>query len=219
MFFKLYPLSNDANEIVKAVLARFNQVNDYMVDIEIKVDIEFLKVPDSKAKLFFKQPNKITLKSEGFALLPKDGLDFSPSSIIKGNYTAIFERIESLNGVQTSVIKIVPFNENTNIILSTLWIDNKNSLIRKIESTTKTQGTYTLELFYNDQFKYPLPQQMIFSFNIDKLNLPQTFTNANPKQSKKKFGKGPIVGKVYVNYSNYKVNINLSDKVFEDDNR
>lgn len=209
--------SNDPNDIVQSVISKFNQVRDYEADIEIKVDVEFLKVPDAKAKLYFKQPDKVKLKSEGFALLPKDGIDFSPSSIIKGNYTAIFERIENLNEVETSVIKIVPINESTNIILSTVWIDNKNKIIRKVESTTKTQGTYTIELFYDDSFKYPLPKQMIFSFNVDKMNLPQTFTNTTPKSSKRRFKDGPVIGKVFVNYKNYQVNKNLSDKIFEEE--
>lgn len=217
MFISIKAQSNDPNEIVQSVISKFNQVRDYEADIEIKVDVEFLKVPDAKAKLYFKQPDKVKLKSEGFALLPKDGIDFSPSSIIKGNYTAIFERIENLNGVETSVIKIVPINESTNIILSTVWIDNKNKIIRKVESTTKTQGTYTIELFYDDNFRYPLPKQMIFSFNVDKMNLPQTFTNTTPKSSKKRFKDGPVIGKVFVNYKNYQVNKNLSDKIFEEE--
>ncbi len=217
LFANIQAQTNDPNEIVKSVITKFSQVNDYEVDIDIKVDVEFLRVPESRAKLFFKQPDKVKLKSEGFALLPKDGIDFSPSSIIKGNYTAIFERKENLNGVQTSVVKIVPINENTNIILSTIWVDDKNSIIRKVESTTKTQGTYTLELFYDNDFKYPLPKQMIFSFNLDKMNLPQTFTNTTPKSSRRRFKDGPVIGKVYVNYSNYKVNKNLSDKIFEED--
>jgi hypothetical protein len=217
LFVNLNAQSNDPNEIVRSVISKFSVVKDYEVDINIIVDVEFLKVPESKAKLYFKQPDKVRLKSEGFALLPKDGIDFSPSSILKGNYTAIFERKENLNGFQTSVVKIVPINENTNIILSTIWIDDKNNIIRKVESTTKTQGTFTLELFYDDNFKYPLPKQMIFSFNLDKMNLPQTFTNTTPKSSKKRFKDGPVIGKVYVNYSNYLVNRNLSDKIFESD--
>ncbi len=218
LFINLNAQSNDPNEIVESVITNFNQVRDYEADIEIKVDVEFLKVPDSKAKLYFKQPDKVKLKSEGFALLPKDGIDFSPSSIIKGNYTAIFERRENLNGNQTSVVKIVPINENTNIILSTIWVDDKHKVIRKIESTTKTQGTFTIELFYDSEFKYPLPKQMIFSFNLDKMNLPQTFTNTTPKSSKKRFKDGPVIGKVLVNYTNYQVNRTLSDKIFENDN-
>ncbi len=217
LFVNLNAQSIDPNEIVRSVITKFSNVKDYEVDINIKVDVEFLRVPESKAKLYFKQPDKVKLKSEGFALLPKDGINFSPSSILKGNYTAIFERKENLNGFQTSVVKIVPINENTNIILSTIWIDDKNNIIRKVESTTKTQGTFTLELFYDDEFKYPLPKQMIFSFNLDKMNLPQTFTNTTPKSSKKRFKDGPVIGKVYVNYSNYLVNKNLSDKIFEDD--
>jgi hypothetical protein len=157
------------------------------------------------------------LKSEGFALLPKDGLDFSPASLSKKNYTAIYEQDVLLNGIKTSVVKIIPLGEQSDIILSTLWIDPVNKLIRKVESTTKTNGTFTIELFYDEQIKYPLPSTMIFSFNIDKLNLPRAFSNdGNSSQKRKRMPDAPTKGKVIVKYSNYKVYSGISDSVFDE---
>jgi outer membrane lipoprotein-sorting protein len=79
----------DPDKILEDVKKAFNTVKDYVVDIEIKVDVNFLKVPNSKAKIYYKQPDKIHLESESFALLPKEGLDFSPFGLLKEKYTAI----------------------------------------------------------------------------------------------------------------------------------
>lgn len=214
---EIFPQQKVADELINAVINNYNRVKDYEVDIEIKVDVDFLKVPDSKAKIYFKQPDKIRLKSEGFALLPKEGLDFSPASLTKKDYTAIYEQDVMLNERKTSIIKIIPVGEQSNIILSTLWIDPIDKVIRKVESTTKTNGTFTIELHYNDSLKYPLPEKMVFSFNIDKLNFPIAFSNGgNPPSKRKRLPDAPTKGNVIVKYSNYKVNIGIPDSVFED---
>ncbi len=68
---EILPQQKNADELINSVISNFNRVQDYEVDIEIKVDVDFLKVPDSKAKIFFKQPDKIKLKSEKeIALIP-----------------------------------------------------------------------------------------------------------------------------------------------------
>lgn len=206
-----------ADELINSVITNFNRVKDYEVDIDIKVDVEFLKVPESKAKIYFKQPDKIRLKSDGFALLPKEGLDFSPAALTKKDYTAIYEQDVILNGIKTSVVKVIPVGEQSNIILSTLWIDPIKKVIRKVESTTKTNGTFTIELFYNEEIKYPLPEKMVFSFNIDKLNLPKAFSNdGNPPKKRKRVPDAPTKGNVIVVYSNYRVNVGIPDSVFDE---
>ncbi|HMN47891.1 MAG TPA: hypothetical protein PKD67_02025 [Ignavibacteriaceae bacterium] len=210
--------SKNPNEIINEVISNFSKVKDYQVDVNIKVDIEFLKVPDSKAKIYFKQPDKIHLESEGFALLPKDGLDFSPSSLVKKNYTAIYEQDVMLDGINTSIVKVIPIGDQGNVILSTLWIDQSKRIIRKVESTTKTNGTFSINFFYDDNLKYPLPSKIIFSFNIDQMNIPNAFGDEpNADQPKKKKGRfnSTTKGQVIVTYSNYKVNKGIPDSIFD----
>ncbi len=161
MLLEVFPQQKLADELINSVITNYNRVKDYEVDVEIKVDVDFLKVPDAKAKIYFKQPDKIRLKSEGFALLPKEGLDFSPAALVKKDYTAIYEQDVILNGKKVSMVKVIPIGEQSNIILSTLWIDPVDKVIRKVESTTKTNGTFTIELSYNESIKYPLPEKMV----------------------------------------------------------
>ncbi|MDY0083799.1 MAG: hypothetical protein RBR74_11510, partial [Ignavibacteriaceae bacterium] len=159
-------------EILKHVVDNFNKVKDYTADINIKVDVEFIKVPEAKAKIFFKQPDKVHLQSDGFAMLPKNGLEFSPSSLLNTEHTAIYENDVLLNGVKTSIVKIIPLGNQGDVILSTLWIDQAKQLIRKVESTTKTNGVFIIDFSYSDDFKYPLPEEKEFTYNTDKMNIP-----------------------------------------------
>ncbi len=214
--------SKDPDAIINSVITNFNIVKDYQVDVNIKIDVEFLKVPETKAKIYFKQPDKTHLEAEGFAMLPKNGMEFSPSSLLKKDYTAIYEQDVDLNGVQTSIVKVIPTGDKGDVILSTLWVDQKKQLIRKVESTTKTNGTFTIDFSYDDKIKYPLPTKIIFSFNLDKMNIPATIsgeTNTENTNKKDKHSDSRTKGKVIVNYSNYQVNKGIPDSIFEEKNK
>ena len=211
----VFPQSKDPDVILKRVKEEFNKVKDYQVDVNIKVDVDFIKVPETNAKIYFKQPDKIHFDSEGFAMLPKDGMDFSPMSFLKNDYTALYQKEDNIDGHQVSIIKVIPASEKGDIVLSTLWIDQRENIIRKVESTTKSNGTFTIELKYGEGKRdYYLPQSMTFGFNMEKMNLPKAFNGESETNSKKTFGK-TTTGKVYINYSKYLVNQGIPDKIFE----
>jgi len=205
-------------DILEKVKNNFSRVNDYEVRVNIKVDVNFLKVPETRAKIFYKKPDKIQLKSEGFALLPKEGLDFSPYSFLEGDYTAIFDKENVIGGNPCYLIKIIPLGDKGDLILSTLWIDKNKYVIRKIESTTKSNGTFTIDLKYDNDFKYPLPSSMVFTFNVQKMQMPKEITGdmtdeTNEEKDKQNKSR-TTTGKVYINYSDYKVNSGLPDSLF-----
>lgn len=211
--------SKNPDAILADVIKNFDRVKDYVVDVSVKVDVEFLKVPDTKAKIYFKRPDKVHLESDGFALLPKEGIDFSPKALLKKKYTALYEKDVDLDGVNTSVVKIIPIGDEGNVILSTLWIDQKKNIIRKVESTTKTNGTFTINLYYDDNLNYPLPLKIVFSFNTEQMNLPKALNNdTESDQTKKKNRRltSNTVGRVIVTYSNYRVNKGIPDSVFNE---
>jgi outer membrane lipoprotein-sorting protein len=210
-----FPQGMDPDIILKKVIATFDKVRDYQVDVQVKVDVEFIKVPDTKAKIFFKQPDKITFESQGFAMLPKEGINFSPLSFLKKDYTAFYQKEDYIDAHPVSVIKVIPSSNQGDIMLTTLWVDQSAGIIRKVESTTKTNGTFTIDLKYEEIDKdYCLPSSMVFGFNIDKMNLPKAFSDQVESESRKNIGKSTY-GKVYITYSNYRINKGISDKIFE----
>lgn len=217
----VFTQSKDPDKILENVVDNFSKVQDYSVDVNIKIDVEFIKVPETKAKIFFKQPDKIHLESDGFAMLPKNGMEFSPTALITKEHTAIYEKDVILNGVNTSLIKVIPLGDQGDVILSTLWVDQVMNVIRKVESTTKTNGTFTIDFSYAKDLKYPLPSEIIFSFNVDKMNIPATISGETaPENPKKKKGRsdGVTKGKVIVKYNNYEVNKGIADSIFEKKN-
>lgn len=210
--------TNNPDVLLKKVLDSFNNVQDYQVAVKIKVDVEFLKVPDTEARIYFKQPDKIHFESETFALLPREGFDFSPAALLRKKYKAFYEREDTIDNFKTSVVKVIPLGETDDIILSTIWIDQSKNVVRRVETTTKTNGTFAIELKYKQpDMIYPLPSEMIFSFNIDRMNIPPGFSGELTPDTRRKMRemKPQTTGKVYVSYINYQVNTGIPDEFFE----
>jgi outer membrane lipoprotein-sorting protein len=218
IFFAASGQGQNPDEVLNKVKENFARINDYSVNISVKVDVSFLKVPQTNATIYFKKPDKIKLYSKDFALLPKEGLDFSPMSLLKKKYTAIFDKDTLLNNRKVSVIKVIPLNDESNVVLTTLWIDQEKNVILRAESATKINGTFLMEFNYdNSPDDFPLPSSMIFSFNSSGISVPQfpgddSQENSNGNENKEE--RKPETGKVYVNYYNYKVNKGLPDSIF-----
>jgi hypothetical protein len=207
--------------ILEKVKKEFEKIDDYQVDVKIKVDVDFLKMPDREATIFYKKPDKFHIDSENFALLPKSGLNFSPLGFLNYKYTSFYVREDTVKGSLTSVIKVIPLEGDADVILSTLWIDIKRNIILKVESSRKPQGNFNINLDYLiTKQGFWLPSSMIFSFTIDRGLFPgkskldqETGSDKSNKDSKE-----TETGEVCITYSNYKINIGLPDKLFEDKN-
>ena len=212
--------TKDPDKILKNVEDEFNKIKDYEVDVHIKVDISFLKMPETNAKVYFKQPDKIHITSDKFAMLPKEGLNFSPLGFLNDKFTALYEREDTINGIPVSVIKVIPIGNDNDIILTTFWIDQKRNLIMKIESSRKPMGTFQLDFTYEKyDKKYFMPSSMTFTFTIDRTHFPkgmdgqlESGEEGNSYKSKSQ------TGKVFLTYKNYKINQNLPDSLFEEKN-
>ena len=120
IFNSLNAQTKDPEQILDNVKKEFNSVKDYEVNVNIKVDVDFLKVPETNAKIYFKQPDKIHFESDRFALLPKEGLDISPVGLLKDKYSAFYLKEDTVDGIKTAVIKVIPLDEHSEIILTTL---------------------------------------------------------------------------------------------------
>ncbi len=201
------------------VKAKLDQVNDYEADGNMKTDVSFIKAPIGKVKIYFKKPNKFRLKKEGgISLLPKGGVSVNMSSIIATNdFVALSAGDQVVNSAVCKVVKLLPINESSEIVLTTLYIDEANLLVRKAITTTKENGTYEMEMSYGSFAKFGLPEKVIFSFNTKDYKLPKgitlefddnekALTEAQKLKNKK--------GRVEITYTNYIVNKGVADAVF-----
>jgi outer membrane lipoprotein-sorting protein len=217
-------LTTQAQVEINALLAKaktkLELVNDYEATGKLKTNVLFLKVPVAKVKIYFKKPNRLKLKSEsGISFIPKGAVSLNLNNLTGTNkFTVIDAGTDKINGTVVRVAKLLPQDDNSEVVLSTIYIDEATSLIKKAKTTTKDNGTYELEMTYGTYASYGLPDKIIFSFNAKDYKLPKgvTFdfddgTSAPTKPTDALKGKK---GKAEITFSNYIINKGVDDAVF-----
>ena len=207
----------DADRILKTVLAKQDRINDYQVNIEIELDVDFINIPVKHAVMYYKHPQKIKFKSDEFIMLPQKGLNFSLRKILKRDFTAIFTGYEYINQRRHYTIKVIPTKKHSDIVLSTIWLDTELFVISKVENNTRSDGSYTIDFTYGAQSDV-LPSEMKITFEMGYFNVPLKFIGKPIEIDEKKLKKGKKkTGVVYLRFSNYKINTGLEDDFFEDE--
>jgi outer membrane lipoprotein-sorting protein len=219
VFFITSSHAQTAEEVIEQVKTKIARVNDYEATGKMKTNVAFIKAPLAKVKVYFKKPNKLRVKNEsGISFIPKGSVNINLGNIFatSGNYDIIDVGKESTTGLR--IIKLLPQDENADIVLSTLYIDEKQLLVKKAKTTTKENGTYELEMTYGKYAEYGLADKVIFSFNTKDYKLPKGVTFDYDDGSKKQPNAGKIKdkkGTVEISYSGYSINKGVPDAVFQ----
>ena len=209
--------AQDANALLQKVKARIDRVNDYEASGSMKTNVSFLKVPEAQVKIYFKKPNKLKIKNEkGISFVPKGTVSINMNNIVGGNqYTVIDAGYEQIGAVKTKVLKLLPTDDNADVVLSTLYIDETNLMILKAKTTTRENGSYQLDMTFGKYTAYGLPDKIIFTFNTKDYKLPKgvtfDFDDGNSKKAteKNKNGKAEIV------FDSYTINKGIADANFK----
>lgn len=206
-----------ALDLVKKVKAKLDKVNDYTATGKMKTDVVFIKAPISNIKAYYKKPNKFQVKRDGgISLLPKGGVSINISSLLlTEDYTAIDAGNGTIDNTPVRIIKLLPLNENSDVVLTTMYIDEKALLIRKASTTTKDNGTYDMQMNFGKYAEWGLPDKVIFSFNTKDYKLPKGVTLEYDDGSKKQELPKNKKGRVEIIYSSYVINKGVSEAMLK----
>ena len=222
IFLLLFSIKATAQQDINALLAKakatIESVNDYKATGRMKTNVALLKVPVATVSVYFKKPNKLKVKSEkGISFIPKGAVSINLTNLTGTNkFTVIDAGTDKINGQIVRVAKLLPQDDNSDVVLSTVYIDEATNLIKKAKTTTKDNGTYELEMTYGKYASYGLPDKIIFSFNAKDYKLPKGITfdfddGAAPTPTDKLKGKK---GRAEITFSNYIVNKGVDEAVF-----
>jgi outer membrane lipoprotein-sorting protein len=210
----------DINTLLNKAKAKIESVNDYEADGVMKTNVAFLKVPIARVKVYFKKPNKLKVKSEkGISFIPKGAVSINLNNLTGSNtFTVIDAGTEKINGQMLRVAKLLPTDDNSDVVLSTVYIDEATTLIKKAKTTTRDNGTYELEMTYSTYAANGLPDKIIFSFNAKDYKLPKGVTfDFDDGTAPPPTPKDPLKGKkgrAEITFKNYVINKGVSDAVF-----
>jgi len=209
--------AQEAALLVQQVRAKLDKVNDYEAAGTMKTDVSFLKVPAAAVKVYFRKPDKLKIKNEtGVSLVPKGSVSISLNNLLAGKYQVIDGGADNVSGVAVKIVKLLPLDDNGEVVLSTLYIDVARQLIVKAKTTTRQNGTNELEMTYGKYTAWALPDKLVFTFNAQEYKLPKGVTfDYDDGSAKKKPVTGNQRGKIEISYSSYTINKGVADAVFK----
>lgn len=200
----------DAAAIIAKVFEGSSKVSSFEADVRIDVDVDFIRIPVKNGRVFFKAPDKFRFRATGFVLVPKKGLNFSVIEMLNAQHTAIYAGEDENH----FLLKIVPMTDDADFVIAGVWVEKTTNRLSKMDVTTKGQGNYLMEFTYGN-IGYDLPVTTKVSFDIEQVDIPMKFLG-NLKVDQKKVG-DRSKGSVSLHYSNFEINGEIPDVVFEDE--
>ena len=219
--------SIDVERIIDKTQKKFQLVNDFKVKIKIELNIPAFRMPKKKYTAYFKQPNNFKIKSKGFGVLPKTGLFTSPEE----NFNKLDGKLLIQSKIENSVIisgeliadslKLEFPNEYTKLTFKPtveVLVDTLNWVIKNV--TTKIDTLKLIEINnefneINNEYFLPSYTEVVYYVKDAKLAnwLNKDINSIIGKEEK--INSDMIKGVININYSDYKINIGLSDDIFK----
>ena len=189
LFIVLHATAQDVNTLIKKVKNKLDNINKYEATGTMKTSIAYLKIPIAKVKIQYKKPNDLTIKSSnGVTFVPKGVDAISLQKIFSNEFTAIDGGTEKIKQKTLRVVRLLPITQQSNIVLSTVYINEADLVVEKSSTTTKDEGTYEMDMQYGKYIQFGLPDRITFTFNAKDYKIPKgltlDFDNADSKNQK-----------------------------------
>ncbi len=204
------PAQQNAGEILDGVIAQYESVHDYQVQISATINMKGLSVPPMNATMYFRKPDKVQLKSDGFAMLPRDAVGFNPAMFNKNDYDLVMQGSERIRSVECVKVKMLAKSDTLRLQRAMIYVDSKRSLIMRMDFDPGTGSSATADFTYERvDGKYSLPSRI--DIEMDSPMHMQRPGQKSTSADKSKGGKARITMK----YHGYMVNKGIPDSVFE----
>ena len=234
LFTQIFLFANDhyltdVERVVDKTQKQFEKAFDYQVTMKIELKVPGFRMPKKKYKVFFKQPNKLKIKSRGFGMLPKTGIFTSP----KDNFDNLKNmRLISTNNNNEQVyikgevivdsLKLKMPNEYAKLGFKptvTVKIDTNNWVINNIITELDTLKLVEIKNTYkkvDDNYIMPSASTVQYFIKDAKLSgwLKKDITSIVGKNPLEK-SNDMVEGKISIIYEDYIINKGIKDKIFD----
>ncbi len=225
--------NNNPEYIIKKTDDQFREINNYQVDMVISIAIPAFRMPKKKYKVYFKQPDKIKVKSRGFGLLPKTGMFTSPLENFSNLSNIRFSKDLSRTNpneimlvgdlVLDSLALDVP-NEYARLTFKPtvdVKVDTQNWVITQVLTKIDTVKIMEINNFYDivdDSFYMPIRSTVEYYVKDARLSkwINKDIGTIMGNNHNMNIESDMVKGLISVNYSKYRVNRGIKDSIFED---
>ena len=203
--------------IIDSVQSRFNRIQDYSVQIKLTVDMEKFRMPRKRINVYFKQPDKLKIESDGFAIVPRQGV----------SVPVILDSLKALTLIGDEVIINRPcwvikgLRREGNWQLNTsVWVDKRDWVITQVISHLDTVEIARIQLDYTlvDQvFLLPVKTTVTVQAAPEMTAKLGHFDPDRQGDSiEQRVDKSVRNGTIILEFSRYRVNRGIKDSFFND---
>jgi len=205
-----------ASQILSNMKARFNTVNDYTAEVEANVNMEKLRMPKVKIKMYFKQPDKFHYESKSFAMLPKGGVNFNPLDYPEDKFNYKLNGKETINEISAYQLEVTPKEKKKDApdAKTFIWVDSENWVVKRV--VNEKDEIFKIIMDFNHSWiegKYYMPSWIKISYDVK----PQPETESSQEQKPQKRSRGLKIqkGEISMSLMNYVINAGINDDIFK----
>ena len=234
LFTSIKSQNTDLDIIKSNILTQFSKIEDYQVDINIKINMTGFRMPKKKIKMFFKKPDKLSIKTNGFAIIPKTGINNNPNELFKMfNYINEVNRtirdnkqFYFISGIvnQDSIdMPIKNFKSEESNVKMSLLIDAKEWIITEVDIFLDKEKTFSIRTDYININNIMVPEKTKLIIGIKEIsriknnfNDDLLFNSDNDlaKASGFNLKNDEFRGEISMKFSNYIINQGIDDQIF-----
>lgn len=234
LFSSIKSQNTDLDIVKSNIITQFSKIEDYQVDINIKINMTGFRMPKKKIKMFFKKPDKLSIKTNGFAIIPKTGINNNPNELFKMfNYiTEVNRTIRDnkqfyfISGIvnQDSIdMPIKNFKSEESNVKMSLLIDAKEWIITEVDIFLDKEKTFSIRTDYININNIMVPEKTKLIIGIKEIsriknnfNDDLLFNSDNDlaKASGFNLKNDEFKGEISMKFSNYIINQGIDDQIF-----
>lgn len=210
------PKLTDANKILDNVIAEFEKIKDFSANVRAEVKMERVQIPPMNAVFYFKQPDKIHFSSQGFLLVPREGVSLNPASL-REHYdaTIVYDKKEKDDGLYK--LQLAAKEKETHLRQLYVWVDPSNWTIVRTETIPYEGRTLTTTFKYDLQqgsFWLPTLTTVLFGSTLAKVQDTSRASQSSAGEIGQMQQGIPRSGSLTILYSHYQVNKGVPDSLF-----
>jgi len=202
-----------ADDILRHLRARFAEINDYTVLLQVETDIPQVHVPQMEVRVFFKQPDKLHLQSKGFAMLPREGMIINPNRFKKEDFYMSILGKETLKGIEAFKLELAPRKEGIKLKKLVIWVDPVRWITLKARSITWQGQSIDVAFEYKKfQGRHWLPVNALAKVDMKGFKGFSSFHDSHGWGNETTAHESK--GKIIVKFLDYRINKGIPDSIF-----
>jgi len=220
-------------EIVSNVTTQFQKVKDYSATVELKVEMPKVRMPSKKLRFYYKQPDKIKIETDGFAIVPKTGLGGSAVELLtEMDSTRVLRQEE--RGARLYWVMSGNINQDSlpsgswrgsgsdmgMDVTITMWIDSERWVIGHSETQIDSLDAISVSSVYaeyDEGIFLPMVTEILIHTSALR-GMTHRRPSEGPFGDRQDFteGRTDAQGSVRMEFHKYKINTGLDDKLFNE---